>query len=66
MTTIMPEGEAIRKAVKWISASIEAKENVQLKKLVQDAVERFDLSPKEAEFLQEFYRKAGTQVSGGS
>jgi hypothetical protein len=66
VTTIMPEGEAIRKAVKWISAHIEEQANIQLQKLVQDAVVRFDLSPKEAEFLQEFYRKSKTQTPAGS
>ena len=66
MTTVMPEGDAIRKAVKWISAHIEEKTSLQLKGLVQDAVLRFDLSPKEAEFLQEFYRKSKTQSSAGS
>lgn len=66
MTTVMPEGDAIRKAVKWISAHIEEKTSIQLKELVQEAVLRFDLSPKEAEFLQEFYRKSKTQPSAGS
>ncbi len=54
----MPEGEAIRKAVKWISAHIDETPGVSPQKLVQDAVLRFDLSPKEAEFLMEFYRKS--------
>jgi hypothetical protein len=66
VTTIMPEGEALRKAVKWISAHIEEKANIQLNELVQDAVQRFDLSPKEAEFLQEFYRKGEMEPSAGS
>jgi len=66
VTTVMPEGEAIRKAVKWISAHIEENPGIQLQKLVQDAVLRFDLSPKEGEFLMEFYRKSKTQPSAGS
>lgn len=57
MTTIMPEGEAIRKAVKWISGELQEDPNKSLQKLVNNAVLRFDLSPKEAEFLTEFYRK---------
>jgi len=61
VTTVMPEGDAIRKAVKWISGHIEENRSVSLQKVVQEAVLRFDLSPKEAEFLMEFYRgsKAG-------
>ena len=62
----MPEGEAIRKAVKWISAHIDGKPGASLQNLVQDAVLRFDLSPKEAEFLLEFYRKSRAESSSGS
>ena len=57
MTTIMPEGEAIRRAVKWISGELQEDPNKSIQILVNDAVLRFDLSPKEAEFLTEFYRK---------
>jgi hypothetical protein len=62
MTTIMPEGEAIRKAVKWISGELQEDPNKSLQKLVNNAVSRFDLSPKEAEFLTEFYRKDKVDV----
>jgi hypothetical protein len=57
MTNIMPEGEAIRKAVKWISAEMDEDAKQSLQKLVNDAVSHFDLSPKEAEFLIGFYKK---------
>ena len=57
MTTIMPEGEAIRRAIKWISGELQEDPNKSIQILVNDAVLRFDLSPKEAEFLTEFYRK---------
>jgi hypothetical protein len=56
MTTIMPEGETIRRAVKWISGELQEDPNNSIQILVNDAVLRFDLSPKEAEFLTEFYR----------
>ena len=62
MTTIIPEGEAIRKAVKWISGELQEDPNKSIQILVNDAVLRFDLSPKEAEFLTEFYRKGKTNV----
>jgi hypothetical protein len=55
MTTIIPEGEAIRKAIKWISGELQGDSNKSIQILVNDAVSRFDLSPKEAEFLTEFY-----------
>jgi hypothetical protein len=57
MTTIMPEGEAILRAIKWISGELQENPNKSIQVLVNDAVSHFDLSPKEAEFLTEFYRK---------
>jgi len=57
MTTIMPEGEALRKAVKWISAELDENSDKSVQKLVNEAVTRFDLSPKDAEFLMSFYRR---------
>ena len=57
MATIMPEGEAIRKAVKWISDKLQDDPSKAVHKLINEAVMRFDLSPKDAEFLSEFYRK---------
>ncbi len=63
MATVMPEGEAIRRAVKWISASLEEHPEKSPQSFVQEAVLRFDLSPKEAEFLMDFYRKAKPESS---
>jgi hypothetical protein len=57
MATVMPEGEAIRRAVKWISGEPQEDPNKSIQVLVNDAVLHFDLTPKEAEFLTEFYRK---------
>jgi len=57
MSTIMPEGEAIRRAVKWISGELQEDPKKSIQVLVNNAVSRFDLSPKEAEFLTEFYLK---------
>ena len=57
MATIMPEGEAIRKAVKWISDKLLDDPNKSVQKLINEAVMRFDLSPKDATFLTDFYGK---------
>jgi hypothetical protein len=57
MATVMPEGDALRKAVKWISAEMTEHPEKPLQGLVNDAVMRFDLSPKDAEFLTSFYKK---------
>ena len=59
MTTVMPEGEALRKAVKWISAELAEEPDKSIPKLVNEAVTRFDLSPKDSEFLISFYKKEG-------
>jgi len=58
MATVMPEGEAIRKAVKWISAKHEEKPDVSLSKLIDEAVIKFDLSPLDSEFLHGFFKKS--------
>jgi hypothetical protein len=62
MAAIMPEGEAIRKAVKWISDNLQDDPNKSVQKLINEAVMRFDLSPKDAEFLTDFYRKGKTDT----
>lgn len=58
MTTIMPEGETIRKAIKWISSELQEDANKSIPKLVNEAALRFDLSPNDTTFLMGFYRKA--------
>ncbi|MFQ5603995.1 MAG: hypothetical protein ACE5HS_12070 [bacterium] len=57
MTTILPPGESIRKAVKWISEQIQQQPDENVFKFVNEAITRFDLSPKDADFLLKFYRK---------
>jgi hypothetical protein len=57
MATIMPEGEEVKKAIKWVSENLEGKREVQpLQELVEKAVFKFDLSPTDAEFLIGFFR----------
>jgi hypothetical protein len=58
----MPEGDSIRKAVKWISDVLQEDPNKSRQKLINDAITRFDLSPKEAEFLTGFYRKGNSEL----
>jgi hypothetical protein len=56
--SIQPEGEQVRKAIKWISAELQyGREKKQVGKLVDEACSLFDLSPKEAEELSNFYKK---------
>ncbi|BCS87138.1 hypothetical protein [Pseudodesulfovibrio sediminis] len=57
MTTIMPQGELTRKAVAWICEMQESKPDTQLAVLLEEAAVRFNLSPKEVEALQHFYKE---------
>ena len=57
MTTIQPEGEEIRKAVKWISEMRQDEPETRLDKLIEAACLKFNLSPKDEEFLCNFYKE---------
>ena len=57
MTTIIPEGEAIRRAIKWISDNLKDDPDQPIQKLINEANLRFNLAPKDAEYLFHFYRK---------
>jgi hypothetical protein len=57
MHELLPEGDEIRRAVKWVSANMQEDSNRSVQALVQDAVFKFDLSPLEADFLIRFYTK---------
>ena len=54
--TVIPEGENIKKAIKWISVSFEENQNQVISTLIDKAVFKFDLSPKDTEFLFGFFR----------
>ena len=52
--SILPEGESIRRAVKWISDERIENPGASVSKLVGEACLKFDLAPKDAEFLMNF------------
>lgn len=52
---ILPEGEQLRKAVRWISEERQERKDVNLAKLINEACIKFDLSPSDAEFLTRFF-----------
>jgi len=54
MSSVMPEGAAIRKAVQWIS-KMKEEGNTPLHSLIDQASARFNLSPKDSEFLHRFF-----------
>ena len=57
MATIQSKGEKLRQAVKWISENRKENECKSIPLLIQEAAGRFNLSPKEEEFLVSFYKE---------
>jgi hypothetical protein len=55
---ILPKGEETRRAIRFISDRLDQEAAPPLMKLIDEATLRFDLSPNQAEFLIQFYRKA--------
>jgi hypothetical protein len=49
--SIMPEGEQLRRATKWISDKRIEHPEAKLFKLIEEAAVEFDLPPKDEEFL---------------
>jgi hypothetical protein len=47
----MPEGESLRRALRWLDERVREEPAASRAKLVADAGVRFDLSPLEQEFL---------------
>ena len=57
MKDILPKGESLKRAVQWISSQLNLESNQDMIKLLNEATLRFDLTPKEAEFLFQMYTK---------
>jgi hypothetical protein len=57
MTTVQPEGEDLRKAVKWISDERTYGAEKTFLKLIEEASLKFDLSPMDTEYLINFFRR---------
>ncbi len=55
MHDMLPEGEDLRRAVKWVSRNRVEHPDLPVRDLVQDAIFRFDLSPVDADFLIGFF-----------
>ncbi|MFH2092004.1 MAG: hypothetical protein ABIJ31_06545 [Pseudomonadota bacterium] len=54
MSTIQPQGDKLKKAVQWLSERRTQNPDINLSKLADEASFRFDLSPKDSEFLLKF------------
>jgi len=55
--SVQPEGEDLRKAVKWISNMMQADSEKPLAKLIEEASLKFDLTPNDQEFLIRTYAR---------
>ena len=53
--SIQPEGEELRKATRWISDTLLHEPKVSLDEAIQKACVKFNLSPKDAEFMMRFF-----------
>ena len=58
MHSIMPESHELKKAVKWISEQLKEDENQSKQGLINEAISRFDLNPKQSMFLLSFYKNS--------
>jgi hypothetical protein len=57
--SILPEGEQLRKAVKWISNMRSDNPCARIFKLIEEACLKYDLPPKDEEFLIHFFSDKG-------
>lgn len=56
--TITPQGEDLRRAVKWISEERSVNPDKKIQLLIDSACLKFNLSPKDADFLVRNIKKA--------
>lgn len=56
MATIVPERDEIKKAIQWVSETLEQNPDEPAHKVIEKAVFEFDLSPLDAEFLMRFFK----------
>ncbi|MCG8642681.1 MAG: hypothetical protein MI862_23345 [Desulfobacterales bacterium] len=56
--SLQPQGEKLRNAVKHISEMRKENPDINLNKLVDETSFKFDLSPKDSEFLARFVKES--------
>lgn len=62
MSNVLPEGEDLRRAIKWVSDNVQDNPDKPLGQLVQEAIFRFNISPRDSEFLISFFRERRDEV----
>lgn len=61
--SILPEGEQLRRAIKWISDQRLDNPEAKLFRLIEEACLKFDLPPKDEEFLMHFFTEQAPEKS---
>jgi hypothetical protein len=56
---LLPQGESLRRALRWLDERVREAPGADRAKLVGEAASRFDLSPVEEDFLLSSWLKAG-------
>ena len=57
MATVQSQGEALKKAIQWVSEQRKKSPETPVGKLADAASLQFDLSPKDSEFLLRFVKQ---------
>ena len=57
MHDLLPDGEELRRAVRWVSGNLQEDPEQPVQPLVQEAIFKFDLSPRDGEFLIGFFSR---------
>ncbi len=58
MNSIMPDSAQLKSAVKWISEQLKEDHTKSKQGLINEAISRFDLNPKQSMFLLSFYKNS--------
>lgn len=61
MSNVQPQGEQLRKAIKWVSERRSENPDISPVQLADEASLQFDLSPKDSEFLLRFVKNDNNQ-----
>lgn len=57
MTSIQPEGEALRRAIRFVSDHLRETPEADPLALAHEAITQFDLNPMQSDYLIGFYRR---------
>jgi hypothetical protein len=61
MSTVIPQSDKLKNAIEWISEKRNNNPDIRPSQLAEDASLRFDLSPRDSEFLLRFVKNGDYQ-----